>query len=64
MIEAAVPYESDRPAQRHEDRQESASLEALRAALIEGENSGPGEPFDVEAFLAARRAMHKGLISE
>lgn len=25
---------------------------ALMAALIEGEESGPGEPFDIEAFLA------------
>ncbi len=29
---------------------------ALRAALIEGENSGPPEPFDVDSFLAAKRA--------
>jgi antitoxin ParD1/3/4 len=29
-----------------------AKLEALRAALIEGEESGPGMPFDVEEFLA------------
>jgi antitoxin ParD1/3/4 len=27
-------------------------LEALRQALIEGEQSGPGEGFDVEEFLA------------
>lgn len=26
-------------------------LEALRAALIDGENSGPAEPFDVNEFL-------------
>ena len=26
----------------------------LEAALVEGERSGPGEPFDVEAFLAER----------
>lgn len=27
----------------------------LRAALIEGEQSGPSTPFDVEAFVAAKR---------
>jgi antitoxin ParD1/3/4 len=31
-------------------------LDALRAALIEGEMSGIAEPFDVEAFLAAKLA--------
>ncbi|MDR3448417.1 MAG: type II toxin-antitoxin system ParD family antitoxin [Alphaproteobacteria bacterium] len=35
--------------------EEEAKLEALRAALIEGENSGPSTPFDVEAFLAEMR---------
>ncbi len=35
--------------------EQEAKLAALRAALIEGEQSGPGEPFDVEAFLAERR---------
>ena len=30
-------------------------LEALRAALVEGEQSGPGEPFDIEAFLEEMR---------
>jgi antitoxin ParD1/3/4 len=30
-------------------------LEALRAALIEGEQSGPSAPFDFDAFLAGRR---------
>jgi antitoxin ParD1/3/4 len=29
---------------------------ALRDALAEGEASGPAEPLDLEAFLAARRA--------
>lgn len=32
-----------------------AGLESLRAALAEGERSGPAQPFDVEAFLAAKR---------
>ena len=34
--------------------EDEARLEALRAALIEGENSGPSQPFDIEEFLAAR----------
>ena len=32
-----------------------AKLTALRAALIEGENSGPSTPFDFEAFIARKR---------
>ena len=32
-----------------------AKLEALRAALIEGEQSGPGESFDIEQFIDERR---------
>lgn len=32
-----------------------ASLQALRAALIEGETSGASEPFDFEAFIAEKR---------
>lgn len=30
-------------------------LEALRAALVEGEESGPSTPFDFDRFLADRR---------
>ena len=33
-----------------------ARLEALRGALIEGEQSGPAEPFDFDAFIASKRA--------
>lgn len=33
-------------------------LEALRAALIEGEESGEPEAFDSAAFLAEMRARH------
>jgi len=29
---------------------------ALRSALIDGETSGPPQPFDVEAFLSEKRA--------
>lgn len=32
-----------------------AHLEALRAALIEGESSGPATAFDFDAFLARKR---------
>ncbi|MFN3459945.1 MAG: type II toxin-antitoxin system ParD family antitoxin [Oceanibaculum sp.] len=32
-----------------------ASLAALRAALVEGEESGAAEALDIEAFLAAQR---------
>lgn len=33
-----------------------AKLAALRHALIEGEQSGPPEPFDFDAFIADKRA--------
>jgi antitoxin ParD1/3/4 len=33
-----------------------ANLAALRAALIEGEESGPSTPFDFEEFIARKRA--------
>jgi antitoxin ParD1/3/4 len=32
-----------------------AKLEALRAALVEGEQSGPSTPFDFEAFIERKR---------
>ncbi|MGO8832857.1 MAG: type II toxin-antitoxin system ParD family antitoxin [Roseiarcus sp.] len=28
----------------------------MRAALVEGENSGPSTPFDFEAFIERKRA--------
>lgn len=31
-------------------------VKALRAALIEGEDSGPAQPLDVEAFLREKHA--------
>lgn len=31
-------------------------LEALRAELVKGEASGPAEPFDFDAFIAAKSA--------
>lgn len=32
-----------------------ARLAALRSALIEGENSGPSKPFDIESFVSEKR---------
>ncbi|MFC9898519.1 type II toxin-antitoxin system ParD family antitoxin [Nocardia sp. NPDC127579] len=31
-------------------------VDALRQALIDGENSGPAEPFDFDEFIAERKA--------
>ena len=36
--------------------EQEAKLEALRAALIEGETSGASTPFDFEGFIARKRA--------
>ena len=36
-----------------------AKLEALRGTLIEGEQSGPSEPFDFGAFVGARRSADR-----
>jgi antitoxin ParD1/3/4 len=35
--------------------EQTARLAALRAALIEGENSGPSTPFDFDDFIARKR---------
>ena len=35
--------------------EQEVQLEALRAALIEGEQSGPSTQFDFEAFIARKR---------
>jgi antitoxin ParD1/3/4 len=37
--------------------EQEAKLDALQAALIEGEASGVATPFDFEAFLARKRAQ-------
>lgn len=37
-----------------------AALEALRAALIEGEKSGPAQPFDFDGFLKEMHERHQG----
>jgi antitoxin ParD1/3/4 len=36
--------------------EQETRLAALRAALIEGEESGSATPFDMEAFIARKRA--------
>jgi antitoxin ParD1/3/4 len=36
--------------------EEDARVAALRAAIIEGEESGPSEPFDFDAFIARKLA--------
>lgn len=40
------------------EQERASQLEAVRAALIEGENSGPPQPFDAKAFKARMRAGH------
>jgi antitoxin ParD1/3/4 len=35
--------------------EQEAKLAALRAALIEGENSGPSTPFNFDALIARKR---------
>lgn len=35
-------------------------VERLRAAIIEGEESGPPEPFDFDEFLARKHRDHAG----
>ena len=39
--------------EEHESR-----VQALREALIAGENSGESTPFDFDAFIAAKRTKH------
>lgn len=36
--------------------EQEAKLAALRAALVEGEQSGASTPFDFDAFIARKRA--------
>jgi antitoxin ParD1/3/4 len=35
--------------------EQEAKLAALRASLVEGENSGPSTPFDFDRFIARKR---------
>jgi antitoxin ParD1/3/4 len=37
---------------------QESRLAVLRAALDEGEASGPATPFDIDAFLAEKRSPH------
>ena len=37
--------------------EQEAYVEAVRAALIEGENSGPPEPFDFKTFIAGKKGQ-------
>lgn len=41
--------------------EQETKLEALRAALIAGEESGPSTEFDFDAFLAEMNEKHKDL---
>ena len=38
------------------EQERAAQLDAVRAALVEGENSGAPQPFDAQAFKARMRA--------
>ena len=40
------------------EQERSAQVDALRAALVEGENSGPPLPFDGQAFKARMKFAH------
>ncbi len=40
------------------EQERSAQIDALRTALIEGENSGTPQPFDLQAFKARMSASH------
>ena len=40
------------------DQTSQADIEAIRAALVEGENSGVAKPFDANEFKAEMTAKH------
>ena len=42
--------------------EQAAALAALRAALVEGEQSGASAPFDFEAFIARKRAARSSAL--
>lgn len=39
--------------------EKETKLAALRAALIEGEESGPAEPFDFDEYVSGKRLAHQ-----
>jgi antitoxin ParD1/3/4 len=56
---SAGRYTNDSEAVRdliRREQERSADVEAIRAALVEGERSGEPTPFDVAAFVARKRA--------
>ena len=58
---AAGQYTNDSEAirdliRREQERQAQAQVQAIRAALIEGEESGAPQPFDLQAFKARMAA--------
>jgi antitoxin ParD1/3/4 len=42
--------------------EQAAKLAVLRAALVEGEQSGASTPFDFEAFIARKRAARSSAL--
>jgi antitoxin ParD1/3/4 len=42
--------------------EQAAKLAALRAALVDGEQSGASTPFDFEAFIARKRAARSSAL--
>ena len=40
------------------EQERSAQLDTLRTALVDGENSGTPQPFDLQAFKARMTASH------
>lgn len=40
------------------EQERVAQVEAVRAALVEGENSGPPQAFDAQAFKERMRSAH------
>jgi hypothetical protein len=42
-------------------KEQEAKLSALRAALVEGENSGSSTAFDFDRFIASKRSAEQSL---
>lgn len=58
---AAGSYTNDSEAIRdliRREQERGAEIEAIRQALIEGEESGEPQPFDFDAFLVRMNAEH------